>query len=56
MQNCGLASGLAAALGKVATLGLAPIIFGPLMNTSASVLANWWRNRPVDGGATPHPS
>lgn len=53
MQNCGLASGLAAALGKVATLGLAPIIFGPLMNTSASVLANWWRNRPVDGGPEP---
>ncbi|MFM8953164.1 MAG: bile acid:sodium symporter family protein, partial [Planctomycetaceae bacterium] len=49
MQNCGLASGLAATLGKVATLGLAPIIFGPLMNTSASVLANWWRNRPADG-------
>lgn len=49
MQNCGLASGIAASLGKVATLGLAPIIFGPLMNTSASVLANWWRNRPVDG-------
>lgn len=53
MQNCGLASGLAAALGKVATVGLAPIIFGPLMNTSASVLANWWRNRPVDGGPEP---
>ncbi|MCE9629094.1 MAG: bile acid:sodium symporter family protein [Planctomycetia bacterium] len=48
MQNCGLASGLAASLGKVATLGLAPIVFGPLMNTTASVLANWWRNRPAD--------
>lgn len=48
MQNCGLASGLAASLGKVATLGLAPIIFGPLMNTTASVLANWWRNRPLE--------
>ena len=46
MQNCGLASGIAAALGKVATLGLAPIVFGPLMNTTASILANWWRNRP----------
>lgn len=53
MQNCGLASGLAAALGKVATLGLAPIIFGPLMNTSASVLANWWRSRPVGDGTEP---
>lgn len=47
MQNCGLASGIAASLQKVATLGLAPIIFGPLMNTTASALANWWRNRPV---------
>jgi BASS family bile acid:Na+ symporter len=50
MQNSGLASGIAASLGKVPTLGLAPIIFGPLMNTSASVLANWWRNRPVHDG------
>jgi BASS family bile acid:Na+ symporter len=48
MQNCGLASGIAASLQKVATLGLAPIIFGPLMNTTASALANWWRNRPVE--------
>lgn len=51
MQNCGLASGLAATLGKVGTLGLAPIVFGPLMNTSASLLANWWRHRPVEGAA-----
>jgi bile acid:Na+ symporter, BASS family len=47
MQNCGLDSGIAASMNKVATLGLAPIIFGPLMNTTASALANWWRNRPV---------
>lgn len=47
MQNCGLASGIAASLNKVATLGLAPIIFGPLMNATASVLANWWRNHPL---------
>ena len=48
MQNCGLASGIAASLNKVATLGLAPIIFGPIMNTTASLLANWWRNHPPD--------
>lgn len=47
MQNCGLASGIAASLHKVATLGLAPIIFGPIMNTTASILANWWRARPA---------
>src|SRR5258708_14795213 len=30
MQNAGLASGLAKGLGKIATVGLAPAIFGPL--------------------------
>ncbi len=47
MQNSGLAVGLATKLGKVATLGLAPIVFGPIMNFTASVLANWWRTHPV---------
>lgn len=46
MQNSGLAAGLATKLGKVATLGLAPIVFGPIMNITASVLANWWRTHP----------
>jgi bile acid:Na+ symporter, BASS family len=32
MQNGGLASGLALNMGKIATVGLAPAIFGPLMN------------------------
>jgi BASS family bile acid:Na+ symporter len=45
MQNGGLASGLALQMGKVATVGLAPAIFGPLMNITGSVLANWWRSR-----------
>jgi bile acid:Na+ symporter, BASS family len=49
MQNGGLASGLALQMGKVATVGLAPAIFGPLMNITGSILANWWRGRvPVD--------
>ncbi|MBG0858826.1 MAG: bile acid:sodium symporter family protein [Bacteroidales bacterium] len=47
MQNGGLASGLAMQMGKVATVGLAPAIFGPLMNITGSVLANWWRGRPI---------
>lgn len=47
MQNGGLASGLANQMGKLATVGLAPAIFGPLMNVTGSVLANWWRGRPV---------
>jgi BASS family bile acid:Na+ symporter len=43
MQNGGLASGIALQMGKVATVGLAPAIFGPWMNISGSVLANYWR-------------
>jgi len=48
MQNGGLASGLAMQMGKIATVGLAPAIFGPLMNITGSTLANWWRNRTKD--------
>ena len=45
MQNAGLASGLALAMGKLATAGLAPAIFGPVMNITGSSLASWWHNR-----------
>ena len=48
LQNSGMAAGLAKSLGKVATLGLAPIVFGPVMNIIASTLANWWRAHPVE--------
>ena len=47
MQNGGLASGLALQMGKIATVGLAPAIFGPLMNVTGSVLANYWRGKPI---------
>ena len=47
MQNGGLASGLALQMGKIATVGLAPAIFGPLMNITGSALASWWRGRPT---------
>lgn len=46
MQNAGLASGIAKEMGKIATIGLAPAIFGPLMNITGSALASWWHNRP----------
>ena len=49
MQNAGLASGLAGAMGKLGTVGMAPAIFGPWMNVSGSLLANYWRRRPADG-------
>ena len=45
MQNGGLASGLALTLGGLATIGLAPAIFGPLMNITGSSLATWWHGR-----------
>ncbi|MES1214864.1 MAG: bile acid:sodium symporter family protein [Bacteroidota bacterium] len=44
MQNAGMASGLALAMGKLATTGLAPAIFGPVMNVTGSSLASWWHN------------
>lgn len=49
MQNAGLASGIAKEMGKIATVGLAPAVFGPLMNISGSILASWWHNRLPDG-------
>ncbi|MGN6211931.1 bile acid:sodium symporter family protein [Parafilimonas sp.] len=49
MQNAGLASGLALAMGKLATAGLAPAIFGPVMNVTGSTLASWWHNHPPEG-------
>ena len=43
LQNAGLASSLAAAMGKIATVGLAAAVFGPTMNITGSTLALWWR-------------
>ena len=45
MQNAGLASGLALTMGKIATAGLAPAIFGPMMNITGSFISSWWHNR-----------
>jgi BASS family bile acid:Na+ symporter len=50
LQNGGMASGLAGAMGKLGTVGLAAAIFSPWMNVSGSMLANYWRKRPADGG------
>jgi BASS family bile acid:Na+ symporter len=47
MQNGGMASGLAMSVLKSADAALAPAIFGPWMNISGSILASWWRKRPV---------
>jgi BASS family bile acid:Na+ symporter len=45
MQNGGLASGIALQMGKVATVGLAPAVFGPMMNITGSSLATYWRDK-----------
>lgn len=54
MQNAGLASGIAKEMGKIATVGLAAAVFGPVMNITGSTLASWWHNRlpkdHVEGG------
>ncbi|MBA7556353.1 hypothetical protein ES705_49058 [subsurface metagenome] len=47
MQNGGMASGIAMGVLKSASVALAPAIFGPWMNISGSVLATWWRRKPV---------
>jgi BASS family bile acid:Na+ symporter len=43
MQNGGMASGLAMSVLNSVKAALAPAIFGPWMNVSGSVLANWWQ-------------
>jgi bile acid:Na+ symporter, BASS family len=45
-QNAGLATGLAQEMGKLATVGLVPTVFGSLMNITGATLATWWRDRP----------
>lgn len=47
LQNGGMASGLAGTMGKLSTVGLAAAVFSPWMNISGSILANYWRKRPV---------
>jgi BASS family bile acid:Na+ symporter len=48
LQNGGMASGLAGAMGKLATVGLAAAIFSPWMNITGSLLANYWKRRPTE--------
>ncbi|GAB3988220.1 bile acid:sodium symporter family protein [Spirosoma daeguense] len=48
LQNGGMASGLAGSMGKLGTVGLPAAVFSPWMNISGSLLANYWRRRPVE--------
>jgi bile acid:Na+ symporter, BASS family len=49
LQNGGMASGLAGSMGKLGTVGLPAAVFSPWMNISGSILANYWRKKPVAG-------
>jgi BASS family bile acid:Na+ symporter len=53
MQNGGMASGLAMGTLQSAKAALAPAIFGPWQNVSGSILATWWRRRPVPAEVPP---
>ena len=46
LQNAGLATGLAQEMGKMATVGLVPTVFGSLMNITGATLATFWRDKP----------
>jgi BASS family bile acid:Na+ symporter len=47
MQNGGMGSALAMNVLKSSAAAMAPAIFGPWMNVSGSILASWWRRKPV---------
>jgi BASS family bile acid:Na+ symporter len=47
LQNAGLATGLAQEMGKIATVGLVPTVYGSLMNITGATLATWWRDQPA---------
>jgi BASS family bile acid:Na+ symporter len=49
MQNGGLASGIAKEMGKIATVGLAAAVFGPIMNITGSTLASYWHKKTPEG-------
>jgi BASS family bile acid:Na+ symporter len=38
-----MATGLARSMNKLETVGLAAVIFAPLMNVTGSIIANYWR-------------
>ena len=46
MQNAGLVSGIAKVMGKIATVGLATAVCGPIMGFSSSILASYWNSHP----------
>jgi BASS family bile acid:Na+ symporter len=56
LQNAGLATGLAQEMGKMATVGLVPTVFGSLMNITGATLATYWRDKPPAEAPVPDQS
>ncbi len=56
MQNAGMVSGIAKVMGKIATVGLASAICGPIMGLSASVLASYWSGKQQKDEVQPEPA
>ena len=53
LQNAGLATGLAQEMGRIATVGLVPTVYGSLMNITGATLATWWRDKPAGAASQP---
>jgi len=56
MQNGGLGASLAMSVLKSPQIALPSAVFAPWMSATGSILAAWWRKRPVVGEAGPEPS
>lgn len=48
MQNAGLVSGIAKVMGKIATVGLASAVCGPIMGFTSSIIASYWSSSEED--------
>ncbi len=53
MQNGGMATGIAIDVLKSHVAALPPNVFGTWMNISGSMLANWWKRKPVQDNTLP---
>ncbi len=52
LQNGGMGATLASEVLKSTQAALASVLFAPWMNVTGSILASWWRVRPVDDDST----
>lgn len=56
MQNGGMAAGMASAMNKLGTVGLAAAVFSPWMNVTGSLWANYLRRRRPSAQTFPEPT